>query len=159
MDNSNQIDKYKEAFNKILDSVASIDRKSGLIFSAISFIFAAVSFTRESINKWALITCIFFLTLSVLTILLAVFPIFWNRKEDDNNPLYVPNMWSKKNRDKFNKDIDLAYLAGDINIDHYKSQIRRVTSIYRFKLGCQITSIISVAIALIVFLVDIMIVY
>ncbi len=68
-------------------------------------------------------------------------------------------MWSKKNRDKSNEKLDLAYLSGKVNKEHYKSQIRRVTTIYRFKLGCQITSIISVAIALIVFLVDIMIVY
>ena len=142
---------YSNTLNKALSCTKSIDSKSGILLSVNSFIFAAISFMNKKLDLWAFATIITLLIIGVILLLIAIVPIFWNWHEDKDNPLYIPNIWHKKEN-------ELSFTNTKPNKNHYESQIKRVASIYRFKLAFQITSSILLATALLVLIIDVLII-
>lgn len=152
MNIENENENLKNILDRVNLFIGSIDRKSGLILSAVSFILAAVSFMSKLLDKWAFIAIISLLVSSVIFILCSILPIFWARNQKEDNPLYIPNIWKKKKG-------NLDFLSKEPNAEHYKSQIERVSSIYKKKIFLQIFSICLLAIALILLFADVIVVF
>lgn len=77
MNETNQLEKIlKINFERI----KAVDIKNGLLLSANSFVLTAISFLQNILGRQWIITMVIMLSISLFFFVVAIVPIFWNKK-------------------------------------------------------------------------------
>ncbi len=141
MENNNT---YSAMLDNLKNAVSAIDRKTGTMLSAASFITAAIGLIRSYIQVEWFYATIVFCCISILFFILSVVPIFKIGKESNDNPLYIMNVKVKK---------DNTFILKEPTDDDYLSQISKLRLILRIKYVLFYIGVSSLCLSLITFLI------
>lgn len=143
----NENDKLKNIFNDLKQRIKNVDTKNGLLIPSCALIMTIISIFNDNFQKWSSISMIVLLSFSIVSFVISIAPIFWNKNEKSrNSSIHIPNIW---------KSNDLSFLLNDVSYDDYAIQIKRVANILKFKYIMQWAGIIFLFLSIILLIISI----